>query len=63
MFEVILLNWLSDVHLRKETLGLDIPDVPSLGRFIQFSNKFSWDESCYQEVESVESASSIHFVE
>lgn len=59
----VFFSWLAEVHLRKQTHGVQVPNVPSLAMFVQFSNEFHWSEFCYQEVLSLGDTSGIHFTD
>lgn len=59
----VFFSWLAEVHLRKETQGIELPNLPALASFVTFSNEFCWSDPCYQEVESLGKATGIHFVD
>ncbi|KAG0574849.1 hypothetical protein KC19_VG296700 [Ceratodon purpureus] len=57
----ILLGWLSVIHWHCNDHGLLYPDAPALGRLIQCSNKFNWNDLCYLEVQELGQASGLPF--
>lgn len=56
-------RWLSEVHLRQLTHGVELPNVPALAFFVQFTNEFNWSDFCYQEVLDLGQASGIHLAD
>ena len=63
MDKVVLFGWLSEVHLRNQTHGVVLPNVPALRMFVEFSNESCWNEFCYQEVLELGNAAGLHFGE
>ena len=57
----MLFGWLSEVHIRRETHDVDLPNIPALALFFQFSNDSDWNDSCGQEVRALGIASGVHF--
>ena len=56
-----LLAWWREVHIRKDRFHLTLLDVPHLGRFVQFSNKFRFNMACQVEVLELRNALGLHF--
>lgn len=63
MEKVLLFDWLSEVHSKRETGNVTLPKVPALAQFVQFSNDFSRNDRYFQEVMELENASGIQFAE
>ena len=61
MDKVLLFRWLSEVHLRRETHDVSLPNVPALAMVFQFSNEWNWSDACGEEVRALGIASGIHF--
>ena len=59
----IILGWLSVIHWHRNAHGLRYPDAPALGRLIQCSNRFDWNDRCYLEVLELGQASGLPFCE
>ncbi|KAG0593819.1 hypothetical protein M758_UG022200 [Ceratodon purpureus] len=58
-----ILGWLAKIHSRKDKLRFNLPDVPNIGDFVHYSNKFHWNKACAQEMVALGKASSLHFSE
>lgn len=63
MDKVLLFGWMSEVHKKRDSEGVLLPNVPALAMFFQFSNEFCWSDLCFQEVLSLEMASGISFAD
>ncbi|KAG0574364.1 hypothetical protein KC19_VG257400 [Ceratodon purpureus] len=51
-----IFGWLSMVHWLREFRKLQYPDIPTLAKLVEVSNRFEWSDQCYvgmQELERV----------
>ncbi|KAG0575102.1 hypothetical protein KC19_VG318600 [Ceratodon purpureus] len=56
-----ILGWLVEIYRLKAKHHLTYPDVPCIGQFVHFSNKFRWNDGYYQEMVALSNALGLHF--